>query len=37
MPEGGYRTAGERLFIGSCSDRMRENGFKLEQELGIIH
>jgi len=28
---GAYRKAGEGLFIRTCSDRMRENGFKLEE------
>ena len=29
--KGGYRKAGEGLFIRACSDRMRGNGFKLEE------
>ena len=26
-----YRKAGEKLFIRACSNRMRRNGFKLEE------
>ena len=29
--KGTYRKAGEGLFIRACSDRMRGNGFKLEE------
>ena len=29
--KGAYREAGEGLLIRTCSDRMRENGFKLEE------
>ena len=29
--KGAYRKAGEGLLIRTCSDRMRENGFKLEE------
>ena len=29
--KGAYRKAGEGLFIRACSDRMRGNGFKLEE------
>ena len=29
--KGAYRKAGEGLFIRACSDRTRENGFKLEE------
>ncbi|PKU44192.1 hypothetical protein llap_5505 [Limosa lapponica baueri] len=28
---GAYRNSGEILFTMACSDRMRENGFKLEK------
>ena len=28
---GAYRKAGEGLFIRACSDRISENGFKLEE------
>jgi len=28
---GAYRKAQEGLFIRACSDRMRENGFKIEE------
>ena len=31
VPEGAYRKAGEGLFITAWSNRMRENGFKLEE------
>ena len=31
VPEGAYRKAGERLLIRADSDRMRGNGFKLEE------
>ena len=29
--KGTYRKAGERLFIRACRNRMRRNGFKLEE------
>ena len=29
--KGAYRKAGEGLFIRACSERMRGNGFKLEE------
>ncbi|KGL93292.1 hypothetical protein N301_11314, partial [Charadrius vociferus] len=29
--KGAYRRAGEGLFTGACSDRMRGNGYKLEE------
>ena len=29
--KGAYKKAGKQLFIRACSDRMRENGFKLEE------
>ena len=29
--KGAYRDAGEGLFIRDCSDRTRDNGFKLKQ------
>ena len=29
--KGAYRKAGEGLFRGACSNRMRGNGFKLEE------
>ncbi|PKU43645.1 hypothetical protein llap_6053 [Limosa lapponica baueri] len=29
--KGTYRKAGESLFTKACSDRMRDNGFKLEK------
>jgi len=31
VPEGAYKKAGKGLFIKPCSDRMRENGFKVEE------
>ena len=31
VSEGGYKDAGERLFIRECSDRTRGDGFKLKQ------
>uniref|UniRef100_A0A8B9FLZ1 Reverse transcriptase domain-containing protein n=1 Tax=Amazona collaria TaxID=241587 RepID=A0A8B9FLZ1_9PSIT len=31
IPEGGYRDAGEGLFMRDCSERTRGNGFKLKQ------
>ncbi|PKU46762.1 hypothetical protein llap_2921 [Limosa lapponica baueri] len=30
-PKGAYRRAGEGLFVSKCSDRTRDNGFKLEE------
>jgi len=27
----GYRKPGERLFVRQCSDRKKENGFKLRE------
>ena len=38
VSEGGYKDAGEGLFIRVCSDRTRGDGFKLKQgkfRLGI--
>jgi len=31
--QGAYRKTGEGLFTSACSDRMRENGFKLEESI----
>ena len=31
VSEGGYKDAGEGLFIRDCSDRTRGDGFKLKQ------
>jgi len=31
IPEGSYKKGGDRLFIRTCCDRTRSNGFKLEQ------
>ncbi|PKU47365.1 hypothetical protein llap_2332 [Limosa lapponica baueri] len=33
--KGAYKKAGEGLFARACSDRMRGNGFKLEQGSGL--
>ena len=30
-PKGAYGKAGEQLFIRACNDKMRGNGFKLEE------
>ena len=35
--KGPYGKARERLLIGACSNRMRENGFKLEEGRFRLH
>ena len=35
--KGVHRKAGEGHFINACSDRMKENGFKLEEGRFRIH
>ena len=35
--KGAYRKAGEGLFLRACSDRTRENGFKLKEGRFRLH